>query len=152
MDIEKTLKNEFKEVNKSFFEKDMGMNFLRVEVSTRNLQELTNISKKISEFLDINDPSDGDYYLDVFSPGTDETINIKDLSNFIECNVLVNLKKHIKEKNEFIGTILSVDEKELIIKWNAKGQFRKQIIAIENIEQINKYTKLKKNKGVKHGI
>lgn len=144
MDIENTLKENFKEVNKAYFEKEAGINYLRIEVNVRSLDKIAIISKSISDFLDVNDPSDANYYLDIFSPGTDEYFDAKDALNHIGENVQVTLKKNIKDKNEFIGEVLSADDNEVVVRWNAKGQFRKQPISIDNIEKIKKYIKIKK--------
>ena len=144
MDIQKILKNEFELVNKAYFEKESGVNFLRIEVNLRNLEEIAKLSSKISEFLDENDPSEEVYYLDIFSPGTDEEFDPKEANLYIGKNILVNLKNSIKGMNEFIGEILSFENNEITIRWNAKGQFRKQIIAIDNIETIKTFTKVKK--------
>lgn len=144
MDINTILKDNFKEVNKAYFEKEAGINYLRVEVNIRSLEEIAKASKAISAFLDANDPIDANYYLDIFSPGTDESFNAEDSSDHIGENVLITLKKNIKDKKEFIGELLSANEEEIVVRWNAKGQFRKQPIAIDNIESIKKYTKIKK--------
>ncbi|NQZ66001.1 MAG: hypothetical protein HRT99_02140 [Mycoplasmatales bacterium] len=144
MNLQKTLSEKFYEVNKAFFEKESGINFIRVEVSLRDLKDLTAISSKISKFLDEIDPLEEEYYLDVYSPGTDEEIKITDLSNFIGEHVKVELKKSVKDKKIFIGNIVSFNEVNLIVRWNAKGQFRNQSIDIDNIEKVRKYAKISK--------
>lgn len=143
MDINEILTKNFPEVNKAFFEKEAGIRYLRVEVKHTKMSEIAELSKEINTFLDNNDPSDENYYLDIFSPGTDQTFDPKNSDEYIGENVLISLKKHVKEKNEYIGELLSFDGSEIIVKWNAKGQFRKQAIAIDNIELIKKYIKAK---------
>lgn len=144
MTTEEKLKQNFKEINKAYFEREFGVDFLRVEVTHRKIEDVTLITEKISNYLDEIDKSDQKYYLDVFSPGTDEVIDIKELSNFINDNVYVSLKKSINGMNEFIGQLLSNENEIIIVRWNAKGQFRKQEIAIDNIEIIKKYAKVNK--------
>lgn len=143
MDINETLTKKFPEVNKAYFEKEAGIKYLRVEVKFRKINEIAELSREINTFLDNNDPTQENYYLDIFSPGTDQTFDPKDSNDYIGENILVSLKKHVKDKNEFIGELLSFDGTEIIVRWNAKGQFRKQAIAIDNIELIKKYIKAK---------
>lgn len=143
MDINEILTKNFPEVNKAFFEKEAGIRYLRVEVKHTKMSEIAELSKEINTFLDNNDPSDENYYLDIFSPGTDQTFDPKNSNEYIGENVLISLKKHVKEKNEYIGELLSFDGSEIVVRWNAKGQFRKQEIAIDNIELIKKYIKAK---------
>lgn len=144
MDINMILTSEFSEVNKAYFEKEANFEFLRVEVKLRDLNEVVEISKKISQFLDDKDVISKEYYLDVFSAGTDENIQIENMKDYIGENVKVVLNKNIKEFSEFIGELIEVNTDEILIKWNAKGQFRKQQISIDNIKNINKYVKVKK--------
>lgn len=144
MDIKSKLKEKFSAVNDAFFEKEANMNFLRVEVKFKDLNEVVNISKEISDYLDQIDKSDNEYYLDVYSSGTDQEIKVEDLKNNISESVQVELNKAIKTHMEFIGELLEANDEEIIVKWNAKGQFRKQVIAIDNIKVIRKYSQIKR--------
>ena len=46
--------------------------------------------------------------------------------------------------NYFVGELIESNKEDIIIKWNAKGQFRKQEISISDIDEIKKYTKITK--------
>lgn len=144
MDITELLKKEFALVNKAYFETESGTNFLRIEVNLREINKIAKLSSKISLFLDHNNPSKEIYYLDIFSPGTDIEFESIKSENYIGRNVLVKLKNNIKNITEFKGELLSFEKNKIIIKWNAKGQFRKQVIAIDNIELIKTFTSVKK--------
>ncbi|WP_168380707.1 hypothetical protein [Mycoplasma todarodis] len=126
------------------WEEEFGATFLRVEVQEPKLSELTLLSKEISDYLDTIDQTDKEYFLDIFSAGTDKEISFDALPEMIEENILVTLVRPIKDKIQFEGTLLEADPKGLTIKWNAKGQFRKQILAKEDIEKINLSAKVKK--------
>ena len=138
------LKENFKEINKAYFEKESGIMYLRIEVNLRNLNAVSDISKKINEYLEANLSFSEKYYLDIFSPGTDEIIELSSIDEFIGENVKVKLFKVIKGMKEFEGEIIETKDKNIVIKWNAKGQFRKQEISISNIDEIKKYIKIKK--------
>ena len=129
-------------INRTYFEKEFGINYLRIEVSLKELNSISNLSKQISIFLDENDHIDSNYYIDVFSPGTDTSFDPKESRKFIGKNVKVKLLKSINGIAEFIGELLSCENNEIIVRWNAKGQFRKQNISIDDIEKINIYAKL----------
>lgn len=144
MDIKKKLQEQFIEIKDAFFEKEMGMKFLRVETTLRDLEEVTKLSRKISDYLDEIDKSDAEYYLDVYSAGTDSSLDKNDLQENLNKNVLVTLNKRIKDFDGFEGQLLSADDKIVIIRWNAMGQFRKQEIELDNIKEIKLSAKLNK--------
>ena len=146
MTIEKKIEEKFEYVNKAYFEKEMGMNFLRVEVSFRDINEIIRVTNEVSNYLDEIDKTDSKYYLDIFSPGTDEEIKIDKLKDHIGEYVQVELNSPVKTMMEFIGEIISVEKDVITVKWNAKGQFRKQELNIDNIKKINKYAKINKKK------
>ena len=146
MNLEKRLLEKFDKINKAYFETEMGMKFLKVEVNIRDLDSITEISREISNYLDEIDKTDDVYYLDVFSPGTDENFEPNESNKHIGEDVQIELTRHVKDMNEFIGELLEADDERIIIRWNAKGQFRKQEIAIDNIKSIKKYIKVKKGK------
>ncbi|NQZ29188.1 MAG: hypothetical protein HRT98_02275 [Mycoplasmatales bacterium] len=126
------------------WEEEFGATFLRVEVQEPKLNELTILSKEISDYLDTIDQTDKEYFLDIFSGGTDKEVSFDELSEMIEENILVTLVRPIKDKIQFEGTLIEVDSEGLTIKWNAKGQFRKQKLAKEDIEKMNLSAKVKK--------
>lgn len=146
MTIDAKIKNSFEEVTKAYFEKEANANFLRVEVIHRDMDKITELSRKINEFVDENDKSDAQYFLDIFSPGTDEEFDVASASEHVGKNIYVSLNKNISSNEFFIGELIEVKENEITVKWNAKGQFRKQPIDKENIKMIKHYAKIKKEK------
>lgn len=153
MNIEKDILEKFELVNRAFFEKEGNLNFLRIEVNLKDLDEITNYSRKINEYLDENDKSQDQYYLDIYSSGTEIEVDKKDLDKYIGSNIFVKLKENIKDKNSFEGELIEDSKEEILVRWNAKGQFRKQIINKENIERVNlsaKVRKMKKEKKVRN--
>lgn len=136
MDVKQTLQKNFPEVKDAFFEKEAGALFLRIEVSLKTLDQVSELSRNISNFLDQNEPSEKEYFLDIYSSGAEHLIELDDLENYFEKTITVKLKKPIKDKPDFEGKLLSVDQEKIIIRWNAKGQFRKQEIEKSNIESV----------------
>lgn len=134
MDVKQTLQTKFPQVSDAFFEKEGTMLFLRVEVSLKTLDDVSKLSREISDFLDQNDPSEKEYYLDIYSSGAESIINTNELKNFIDKYVSIDLNSKVKDKLNYEGTIIEADEKKIIVKWNAKGQFRKQEIELTNIK------------------
>lgn len=141
MELKKKLQEKFSEIKDVFFEKEMGLKFLRVETTLRSMDDVAALSRKISDYLDEIDSSTDEYYLDVYSAGTEKVLDKTNLEEYVEQYVLVTLEKRIKEYESFEGTLLSVDDKEIVVKWNAKGQFRKQAIELENIKEVKLSTK-----------
>ncbi|MCP4355026.1 MAG: hypothetical protein GY793_05225 [Proteobacteria bacterium] len=87
-----------------------------MEVQEPKLSELTILSKEISDYLDTIDQTDKEYFLDIFSGGTDKEVSFDALPEMIEENVLVTLVRPIKDKIQFEGTLLEADPKGLTIK------------------------------------
>lgn len=141
MSIKEKLKEKFNVINDAFFEKEAGVTFLRVEVALKSLDDVTKVSREISDYLDEIDNTDNEYFLDVYSSGTDKKIEISEIKNFLNQNVFVALKARIKDKKEFEGTLVEIDEENITIKWNAKGQIRKQQVSLDNISEIKQYAK-----------
>ena len=150
MNIEELIIENFELVNKVFFENEKNETFLRIEVKLHDLNELIEYSKKINKFIDQNDKHYQNYYLDIYSSGTEIKIDKNNLEKYIDKNVFVKLKNPIKQMKYFEGIIIENSEEFIIVKWNAKGQFRKQIIEKDNIEDINLSAKIKKIKKVKN--
>ena len=144
MDITKLIKKNFNLVINAYFEEEFGSTFLRVCVDKTNLNKLAKTSLEINKYVDEMDKEDQAYFLDIFSPGTDQLFDVNKSKEYIGQNVKAILKKQIKSMLIFEGELISVEEDILVIKWNDKGQFRKQDIKFNNIEKIETYIKAKR--------
>lgn len=141
MNIEK-IKTVFKDINTVALVQRSGQTFLEIEVNLKTIAEVENISRQISTYLDENEDFDSNYFLDIFSSGTDHQIKIQDLENYQGKNLEINLKHPIKDKESFEGTLIKLTPSMLTIKWNAKGQFRNQEIALNTIDKIKTKAKI----------
>ena len=74
-----------------------------------------------------------------------------DLKKFVGQNIYVELHKKIKNKIKFTGELFLLENNKITIKWNLKGQIKKEKINIDNIKTIKNYIKIN-NKKEKHGI
>ena len=147
MTLDKEIENRFKTcVIKAYFEKEMGHNFLRVQLNETDLNKVISFSKEISNFVDEMDYPDKDFYLDIFSKGAEINIDKSNIRDYLNQNIRVELNDLLKTKDEFEGELIEVQSDEITVRWNAKGQFRKQPIAFTNIKSINLSLKVKKNK------
>ena len=145
MDIKTTLLKKFENtVNDAFLENRDGFNFINVELKLTNFDDVIVMSKKISEYLDEINYSEDEYYLDVYSSGTEQDIDVNNIEKHLNESVQIELKTAIKGNLEFVGDLVEANETKLKVLWNAKGQFRKQEIDLDNIENIKLFTKIGK--------
>ena len=111
-------------------------NILRIYIDNEeeNMDLLTcvNISEGISKLLDINDPIDVPYSLEVSSPGAE-----RPLRNIEE--VIKSIGKYIYIETEDIsiyGTLLSVKDEELELEYLIKNIKKKTTVNYKNIKLI----------------
>ncbi|MCK5866854.1 MAG: hypothetical protein KAG14_00500 [Mycoplasmataceae bacterium] len=144
MNITELIKKNFNSVIESYFEEEFGNKFLRVCIDETDLGKLAKISSEINKYVDEVDKTDDAYFLDIFSPGTDKTFDVDKSQDYINKNVRVFLKSRVKTFLTFEGELITVEDETLTIRWNDKGQFRKQQLEFNNIEKIETYIKAKR--------
>ena len=95
------------------------------------LEQITDLTREIADVLDINDPINGKYRLDVSSPGIDHPLTEiwqfkKNLGRSLRVKYLEN------ENNlEFTGKLHSYNQKEIIMESNID----KKIIPLKSIKE-----------------
>lgn len=73
------------------------------------------VSRAISEILDEKDPIDGEYSLEVSSPGLDRPLTkLENFERFAGYETKIETKTEIDARKRFKGRIISVDDKEII--------------------------------------
>jgi ribosome maturation factor RimP len=117
--------------------KEHKANILRVFISHRdgvNLDKCAHVSRMISPLLDIQEPMNGKYTLEVSSPGIER--KLKTLHHF-KCSIgsSVRIKNFATEKIK--GEILSVDDDGLITLMNTDNI--KEEIKYENVLSASSY-------------
>lgn len=113
---------------------------IEVIAKSNNLEDVSKLTRQIYDFVDEIDATFWEKnQLDVSSCGHDLVIDIKNISEFIEQKLVVICSTVVNKRLEYIGHIIEYNKQSLIIKWNAKGQFRKQEILWTNIKEIKLY-------------
>ena len=115
--------------------KEHDKNIFRILVTAKggiSLDKCAEISRMISPILDIEEPMNGNYYLEVSSPGIER--KLKKPQHFIGS---IGEKIRVKDFNKDIikGELLSADENEIKIK-NEDGE---EIITYDKISSSSTY-------------
>lgn len=143
-EIENLLKNEGYELVEFDFSKVGSDMILHIEIdkeSSISMDDIVEVSGKISELLDVIDKSTDAYMLDVSSAGIEKKIKIEDLKNKINEYVSLELIEPVKGTNEIIGTIIDANEYEITVSYFLKGAPKKSVINLKNISIARKAIK-----------
>jgi ribosome maturation factor RimP len=103
------------------FRRGRGSQFVRVFVDRSgggvDLADLKSVSEEISTILDVDDPLDSNYRLEVSSPGLDRPLrNAADFRRCVGRRVGVSSRYPIDEQSRFEGRIESVDADTIRIR------------------------------------
>ena len=143
-EIDNLLKNEGYELVEFDFSKVGSDMILHIEIdkeSSISMDDIVEVSGKISELLDVIDKSTDAYMLDVSSSGIEKKIKIEDLKNKINEYVSLELIEPVKGTNESIGTIIEANEEEITVSYFLKGAPKKSVINLKNISIARKAIK-----------
>ncbi|HKM02412.1 MAG TPA: hypothetical protein VJZ31_00565 [Bacilli bacterium] len=143
--LEELLKQEKLALYDLKFEKEGQDNYLRVFVDkaegTVTLDEIVNVSEKISLALDSDSSINDGYILDVGSAGAEKLIKLDNINNYVDRYIKVSLHQELKAQDSYTGILLSVDDTKLTLQINLKGRLAKLAIDKDNIKQINQAIK-----------
>lgn len=134
------------EVNLIEFVKRDGLNFLDIELPDTNLKSIEEKTKLISNIIDEIDKTNDNYYLNVFSSGTEKEIKLKDINLFIGKYLSIKSSKQYFGKNDWEGDLLENTNEHIILKINNKGRIQKLQIEKKYIVYIKTTAKLRKDK------
>ncbi len=85
---------------------------LRIYIDSENgilVDDCTKVSHQVSGVLDVEDPIQGNYQLEVSSPGADRPFfKVSQFERYIDSTVLVNLFKTINGRRKITGRIVKV--------------------------------------------
>ena len=143
-EIENLLKNEGYELAEFDFSKVGSDMILHIEIdkeSSISMDDIVEVSGKISELLDVIDKSTDAYMLDVSSAGIEKKIKIEDLKSKINEYVSLELIEPVKGTNEIIGTIIDANGDEITVSYFLKGAPKKSVINLKNISIARKAIK-----------
>jgi ribosome maturation factor RimP len=107
------------------------------EDGTMDLDTCAEVSEKISEVLDEKDPVQGEYTLEVCSPGAEREIrDLNELDHMAGSYVFVRFKEPVKKMNEVTGEIESVEDGEITLAYRDKAATRRMTFTRDNIQFI----------------
>jgi ribosome maturation factor RimP len=82
----------------------------RPDTRQLDLTDCETISRRLSDWLDANDPIDGSYRLEVSSPGIDRPLTrLKDYADWAGYEARIGLKDQRDGRKQFSGTLDGVD-------------------------------------------
>lgn len=114
------------------FEKEGKNWFLRVFVDKEggvDIEECGQVSEKLSEKLDEEDPVTFPYFLEVSSPGAERPLKKKqDFHRYTEHNIHVKLYEPMNGEKEYEGKLISLEED--IVTLEVKVRTRKKQVEI----------------------
>lgn len=112
--------------------KDQGYEIVRVQVTGAkhprlqimaeradgtciDVEDCAQISRSISAVLDVEDPIEGEFTLEVSSPGIDRPLTrLQDYQTWAGFDVKIELKTGIDGRKRYIGRLLGLDEEQKI--------------------------------------
>jgi ribosome maturation factor RimP len=97
---------------------------LRIYIDSENgilLDDCSKVSHQLSGMLDVEDPIQGEYQLEVSSPGEDRPFfKLSQFEKFIGSTVTVNLFKPIDKRRKITGLIQAVEGDEVMLQEGEK--------------------------------
>ena len=83
----------------------------RLDHAPVTVEDCSQISRHISALLDVKDPIDGAYQLEVSSPGIDRPLmTLEDFADYIGHEAKVEMQLPIDGRRRFNGTLLAVED------------------------------------------
>jgi ribosome maturation factor RimP len=81
-----------------------------------NIDDCTLVSRQVSAMLDVEDPIQGKYTLEVSSPGLDRPLfEISHYHKFVGSQIKVRLYAPLDGRRNFVGVLLRVEEGNVVI-------------------------------------
>lgn len=90
-----------------------------------SMNQISDLSTKISERLDEIDDEDKPYMLNVESAGIDDSLDLSHIEEYVDKYVSLELNSPLKNQNTFLGKIKEVKENEIIFEYFIKGARKK---------------------------
>ncbi len=80
------------------------------------LENCTAVSREVSRYLEVEDPIEQAYHLEVSSPGLERPLKKKDdFIRFSERRARVKMQEKIDDQRVFIGTLKGVEEDDVVL-------------------------------------
>ena len=86
------------------------------EDGTMTVEGCAKISREISVIMDVEDPIDSEYVLEVSSPGLDRPLTrLKDFVNYAGYETKVEMNKTVDNRKRYRGKLLGTDENLILM-------------------------------------
>lgn len=77
------------------------------------------VSRQVSAILDVEDPIQGQYTLEVSSPGMDRPLfSVSQYQRFVGSNISLRLRVPLAGRRKFTGTLVSVDAEKITLSFD----------------------------------
>lgn len=123
------------------WEKEGGDDYLRVFIDKEEgkitLDEIVEMSEKLSLALDEAIASNDAYILDVSSAGAEKKIPLDKLEKALNNYIRVALYKPYKTYDALEGTLLEVTQDNIVLQVNFKGRIAKVTLERHNLSKVN---------------
>lgn len=114
-----------------------GQALLRIYIDSTNgitVDDCSKVSRQISAMLDVEDPIQGEYFLEVSSPGLNRPLfEIAHYQNQIGQRVKVRICAPIQNRRKFVGILLRVDGNDIHLLVDKE----EVVLPFSNIEKAN---------------
>ncbi|OEJ64315.1 ribosome maturation factor RimP [Magnetovibrio blakemorei] len=88
----------------------------RADGTCIDVEDCATISRSISAVLDVEDPIEGEFTLEVSSPGIDRPLTrLQDYQTWAGFDVKIELKTGIDGRKRYLGRLLGLDEEQRIL-------------------------------------
>ena len=99
-----------------------------------DIEDCTKVSRQVSSLLDVEDPMNGEYTLEVSSPGLNRRLfKLDHYSAFIGSEVRIRLKRPYEGQRKYLGQLRGVEGDEIILA----HQGGEVLFPFEGIERTN---------------
>lgn len=97
-----------------------GNTFLRIFIESEKgitVEDCANVSRRLSILLDVEDPINGEYDLEISSPGMSRQFyTLKQYQRFIGFNIKLKLHFSFDGRKKFKGLLVGIKDGELVIR------------------------------------
>lgn len=120
----------------SYSKDDMLVSLVIDRVAPIDMESISEVSMKVSEYFDEIDPFDRAYTLDISSLGAEKPLKIQDLSKYLSSYIHVHLINPIAGENIYEGDLVDVKEDTITLSYRIKTRTKLVDIAKANISKI----------------
>lgn len=115
---------------------------LRIYIDSENgilVEDCSKVSHQVSGVMDVEDPIQGNYHLEISSPGEDRPFfKVSQFERYIGSMVLVNLFKAINGRRKITGLIKKV-EGDVITLQEGEQVFEVPFVAMSKVRLVPEY-------------